>query len=262
MNIRNAYVDVADGQVHYRAAGEAGPALILFHQTPLSSRMYEHALPYLGRHCRAFAFDTPGYGASSPPEEEATIGGYANTLIAAVSSLGIEKFAVCGFSTGSVIAVEVAGQAKDRVTHIILSGTPVLSDERMKAFAAVLGPKEIARDGKHFGDMWNSRLTNYGDGGGIDQIQMAASEALRSFERLDWGLTAVSKFDIAAALSKIEVPALFLTGEHDKLAPENRKAAALVKGAREVDYPGGHPQLSWTAPEWFSDQVRDFISRD
>ncbi len=260
MNIRCGYVDVGGGQIHYRTSGDKGPAVILLHQTPLSSRMYERTLPHLGAHCRTFAIDTPGYGGSSPPPEPPAVEDYAESLLAAVSSLGVDRFAVAGFATGAAIAVEIARQAGEKTTHVVLSGTPFLSEERMQSFAVALGEPAVRRDGQHFLQVWSSRLDNYGRDSDVDQIQMAASETLRVYDRLHWGLLAVARYDFASALAQLRGPVLFLTAENDKLAPENRAAAALVDGSTETVRENGMPQLCWTEPEWFSMQVKDFIA--
>ena len=140
---RCAYVDVQDSQVHYRYAGDVGPVLACFHQTPLSSRMYERALPELGTRLQVYAFDTPGYGGSTPPTGSPTVAGYAAQLLGAMDTIGLEHVAVCGFATGAAIAAEVTRQLGGRATHLVLSGTPLLSDSRLKMFAERLGKPSL-----------------------------------------------------------------------------------------------------------------------
>ena len=65
------YVNSDTGQVHYRRSGDAGSALMLFHESPLNSAIYEPSLPLLGRSLCAVAFDTPGYGLSGSPTSSA-----------------------------------------------------------------------------------------------------------------------------------------------------------------------------------------------
>ena len=60
--------------------------VVLFHESPLSSWIFERALPLLGQKLRAFAFDTPGYGHSEPPEYPLEIEAYAERLLAAVTA--------------------------------------------------------------------------------------------------------------------------------------------------------------------------------
>ncbi|NQV79952.1 MAG: alpha/beta fold hydrolase [Alphaproteobacteria bacterium] len=256
---RSAYADLGDAQVHYRYAGAAGPAVVCFHQTPLSSRMYERALPHLGRDLRAFAFDTPGYGGSTSLTGEPTVAGFARQMVEAIDAIGLARVAVCGFATGSAVAVEVARQIGDRATHLILSGTPVLSEARMKMFADRLGEPHLSDDGDHLQQVWDSRVENFGRGGDLEQVQMAVSETLRVYDRYHWGLLAVSRYDLRAALRGLKLPALFITAEHDKLAAENREAAQLVSGAREIVLAGAQPQVCWTDPKRYAEEVIRFV---
>ncbi|QKW35544.1 hypothetical protein HUT06_17120 [Actinomadura sp. NAK00032] len=52
MGTEGGYADTEWGQVHYRRSGGAGPWIGLFHESPLSSRVFEDVLPPLGRHAR------------------------------------------------------------------------------------------------------------------------------------------------------------------------------------------------------------------
>ena len=261
MNIisRCAYADLGDAQVHYRYAGASGPALACFHQTPLSSRMYERALPELGVRLQAYAFDTPGYGGSTPPSASPSLAGYATQLVAAMDSIGLERVAVCGFATGAAIAAEVARQLGERATHLLLSGTPLLSDSRLKMFAERLGEPFLDADGAHLRQVWESRVENYGAGSDLDQVQMAVSETMRAYDRYHWGLLAVAGYDLATTLRGLNVPTLFINAEHDKLAAENSDAASLVRGAQEIFLPRAQPQVCWTDPKRFAEEVIKFI---
>ena len=46
--MRFGYADTPLGQVHYREAG-SGPAIVLLHESPISGRIYEPSLPFLGQ---------------------------------------------------------------------------------------------------------------------------------------------------------------------------------------------------------------------
>jgi len=258
-NSRCAYADLGDYQVHYRYAGDSGPALACFHQTPLSSRMYERALPELGTRLQAYAFDTPGYGGSTPPTGSPSVAGYATQLLAAMDAIGLERVAVCGFATGAAIAVEVIRQLGGRATHLVLSGTPLLNESRLKMFAERLGEPTLDAGGGHLRQVWESRVENYGVGNDLDQVQMAVSETLRAYDRYHWGLLAVAGYELATTLRGLDVPTLFINAEHDKLALENRDAASLVNGAREIFLPQAQPQVCWTDPKRFAEEVIKFV---
>ncbi|MGA1498552.1 MAG: alpha/beta fold hydrolase, partial [Steroidobacteraceae bacterium] len=90
-------------QVHVRRAGR-GPAVLLLHQSPLSSRA---VLPLLGRLSAAhncIAPDTPGYGLSDPLPAGVDMEGLAAAVIELADTLGLEQFALYGFHTGAMIA--------------------------------------------------------------------------------------------------------------------------------------------------------------
>ena len=100
--VRRGYVDVEWGQIHYRACGDSGPPALFFHESPLSGMAYDRALPHLGQRLRAYAFDTPGYGASDPPPHDRfEIPDYSAMLLQAADALGLASFAVAGVHTGA-----------------------------------------------------------------------------------------------------------------------------------------------------------------
>lgn len=253
------YADIAGGQVHYRRAGDSGPWIFLFHQTPLSSRMYEPTLPELGSRAQAVAFDTPGYGASTPLPAPTTVNGYATRLLAAIDSFTTGPFALVGVATGCAVSLEIARLAGARVSHAVFSGAPLLSPERMAHFRTELGEPNVQADGSHLLQVWNSRRGNWGEVAPLDQVMMAAAETLRVYDRLNWGLLAVSRYDVRAALEALRCPVLFISAGFDKLAPENAAAAAVVPHSVQKTIPGVPPQLCWTAPRDYAREILAFL---
>jgi len=45
--LMRAYAQAASGQIHYRHERDSGFTIVLFHEAPLSSAVYEPALPLL-----------------------------------------------------------------------------------------------------------------------------------------------------------------------------------------------------------------------
>ena len=69
-NVRRTYVETRFGQLHLRIAQPAAasrPALICFHMSPMSGRIYENFLAKIGTDRVAIAADTPGFGMSDAP---------------------------------------------------------------------------------------------------------------------------------------------------------------------------------------------------
>ena len=141
------YASCRWGQVHYRAAGTAEggarPAALLFHESPQSSAIFERALPLLGERIAAYALDTPGYGYSDPPPGPRSLPEYAAAMLEAASSLGLDRFAAVGVHTGTGIALQMAVQAPERVSHLVISGTP----GAMREVAGRLARRSAGTDG-------------------------------------------------------------------------------------------------------------------
>src|ERR1041385_7441565 len=117
VQIEKGYVETPEGLVHYIAAGEGSP-LLLLHETPRSSVMYagmiQHMLGF-----RVIAIDTLGFGNSDSAPNHFTIADYARNVVSAMDGLGIRRAHIFGDHTGAAIAVETAIGFPDRVDRVI-----------------------------------------------------------------------------------------------------------------------------------------------
>ncbi len=253
------YVTGRWGQVHYRAAGERGPAVLLIHESPLSSDEYVRALPELGRSVRAVAFDTPGYGQSDPPPAPQEIPDYAAALLEAADELGLEEFAVVGTHTGASIAVQIAVQAAPgRVTHAVLSGIPLMRPETRASLLATWAPETPPQaDGSHFAEVWG-RYAAQGDPP-PDFITTLACSLFSVWDRYNWAYNAAFRYDPAPDLPSLACPTLFLTAASDLLLRADERALrAVPDGRMEVVEGRSHP-LPWCVPERFAREIADFV---
>ena len=101
-------------QVHYRRAG-SGPVVIMFHQSPLSSRDMLAAMERWKTHFTCIAPDSPGFGLSDPlAVASADMRDFADAAIEFMDALGIERAAVYGFHTGAMISAAIAPTTTSR----------------------------------------------------------------------------------------------------------------------------------------------------
>jgi pimeloyl-ACP methyl ester carboxylesterase len=257
--MKKGYVDTTRGQVHYCREGDNGPDLFLLHGTPLSSREFERCIPIFGRSTRVVAFDTPGYGASDPPDAPTTVEVYAAWLLDAIDAIGGKEFALGGIHTGAAIAVELIRQAGKRVTHAIFSGFPLMTGDEKKKAAERLGEPAAQEDGGHLARMWRLRTESWGKETSLGYLQMAASDTMRIYDRHDWGAKAVFAHDCVPALKELKCPVLFLNADGDRLAEADTKAAELVAGSVLKIVPDVAGQLPWRAPEIYAREIFEFI---
>lgn len=258
--IRAGYVDGPWGQVHHRSCGDHGPWIVLFHESPLSSVVWEKVMEQLAGEFRVVAFDTPGYGASSPPPGPGTeIPEYAAVLAEATATLGASDVVFCGLHTGASIAIEAAHAFTGEVAGVVLSGVALYDeDERAEHLAgwAPDVPKDI--EGSQF-DWAVERYRRIWPGLDEEMLHLAVLEALRVLPRYHWGYRAAFRHDPAEPLAALEVPVLLLDAEHDLLADKDARAMELARDARLTVLPGLHGQPHLRAPEEYAAHLAAFV---
>ena len=260
-NIRYAYADTSLGQVHYREAG-SGPPVVLFHESPVSGRIYEESLPVLGRRVRAIAPDTPGYGASVAPPEPLPIAGYAQRMALFLDALGLEQVALVGNHTGGAIAAQMAVDHPERVPAVVIVGSPLFDDdERQDRLQNYLEPFKPSSDGGHLSWLWSRYQRIWGKDSPAELLHLATTEFLRTGSRYDWAYQAAFRFEADKIFPQLQCPTLFLVTEGDLLRSKNERSVELTPNAegRVIQNPYG--QFPARDPEGFSGEVLDFLTR-
>lgn len=255
------YVGTRWGQVHLRRAGLDGPAVVLLHESPLSSAAYERALPLLGRQVQAIAFDTPGYGQSDPPPNVVEIADYAATLLEAISGLDLDRFAVVGVHTGASLAIQLAVQAPDRVTHAVLSGVPIFDPQTRAAYLRDWAP-DVAVDpgGDHLRWAWE-RYERIWDGP-PELLHLGAMSLLSNLDRYHQAYRAAFRYDPEPDLGDVRCPVLLYTAEHDLLIASDRVAVDRFPDARLEVVAGEVGQLPMRRPADLAARVVRFVLDD
>jgi pimeloyl-ACP methyl ester carboxylesterase len=278
------YAQTSLGQVHYQHEGDHGPAVVFFHESPLSSRIFAPALPYLGRALRAFAFDTPGYGQSDAPARQPTVEEYAGWLLEAIDDLGLDRFVMTGCHTGASIGLEVARQAgPSRVTHVVLTGVPLHTPDQWEPWLTervlggitpaegersakdVFAPDiELRRDGEHMRWAWD-RLAARGRKDWpadtpIELVDMGVMQLLLAGPHYNWGYRAIWAYDPTPALDGLRCPVLLLNAAEDPLAYLDPVVAARLSDVRLVHVEGLTGQLPWRIPERYAAELIRFVT--
>ena len=129
---RYAHVEVGEDRhrMYFEEAGEGRP-LVCLHTAGADSRQWHRLLCDAGitANWRAIAFDLPYHGRTMPPEgwwEKEyllTTDEYAETVMAFVRALGLDRPVVLGCSMGGAIVLELARRYPDELGAVIgLSG--------------------------------------------------------------------------------------------------------------------------------------------
>lgn len=147
-------------QVHYRRGGQ-GPAVLLLHQSPQSSREMEPLIGAWGHAFTLIAPDSPGYGFSDPlqragqPAASASIEDFASATLEFADALGLGRFGIYGYHTGASIGTALAEARPDRVVAVAANGLVVLTEaERDTILRDYLQPIVPRWDGGHLAWLW------------------------------------------------------------------------------------------------------------
>lgn len=222
-------------QVHYRRQGD-GPAVLLLHQSPQSSREFEPLMAKWSDNFTVIAPDTPGYGLSDPlPAEDATMEDLAASVIDFADAIGLRRFGVYGYHTGGGMAVALAHACPERITTATVNGLVMPTPDELAAILANYLPKFEPRwDGAHLAWLWarlreqtiffpwhDRRLSARMDFSvpGADGLQRNVREFLLAAEHYAVAYRAAFAYAAGPVLPQLEVPTLVTAAALDPLAP-------------------------------------------
>jgi pimeloyl-ACP methyl ester carboxylesterase len=125
MAIKRGFVDIDEGQIHFRYGGEGrdGAPLILLNVAPGTSLGIVPLLELLETSRPVYAIDLPGTGDSVAPKGPTpALPQFADMVLRTVSALGFERFDLYGNRVGAHTSIEMALAAPKRVRKHVLDG--------------------------------------------------------------------------------------------------------------------------------------------
>ena len=213
------------------------------------------------------AIDLPGQGRSrgAPP---ASVEKAADSVLALLDAVGAPQAALVGHSFGSLIALQAAATAPERVSHLVLCGTAF----PMKVSPALLEASVSAPEQAiHMVNVFShSTLCPppsalgpgtwlYGSSRALMRRVLASNPAVNVFHT---GFQACDRYAGGEqAMAAVQCPTLFLVGRHDQMTPPRaaRALAAHARQARVVEVEAGHALMT-EAPGEVLDALRDFLA--
>jgi len=221
-------------QVHYRRVG-SGPLVILFHQSPLSSRDMLATMERWKAHFTCIAPDSPGFGLSDPlGVKAASMSDFADAAIEFMDALGIDRAAVYGFHTGAMISGAIAAAYPKRIVCAVANGYVMMSAREKKDIVRhYLPPFKPSWDGAHLAWLWArmreqtiffpwyaKALANrlYNNVPPPEVLHAALLDFMRSGDHYRVGYRAAFLMDSDRALRNMRVPMLVTAYASDVLA--------------------------------------------
>ena len=197
----------------------------------------------LARHCMVVRFDKRGTGLSERDASDySSDESFVPDIEAVVDELGLQKFAMYGFSAGGRLALHYYAKHPDRVSHLVFYGTNAngSDDERRKQRDVVLA---VIRASWEIGSkVWAERLMPYG--GTREDIERIARWLRLSVtgEVLQKQIEIGSKRgDLSNLLAQVSVPTLVIHRRGDRVPfAAGRELAAKIPGARFLPLEGNN----------------------
>ncbi len=247
--IRRGFVDVPDGQVHYRESGnDSGRPFVLLHASPGSGLMLKPLLSGMGRHRRTIALDTRGNGDSDPLPGTPEIADFATATWDVIDALGIGDCDLFGTHTGASIALEAAIQKPHRVGHLILDSMALWSSDRQGAHIANNSPAvapdrmggqlnwawHYCRDQYLFSPWYEPKEQNrrHIDMPSAEKLHAFVVEVLKALTTYHMSYSAAARYSKKERLPLVTVPTLVSSCPTDPLIQYIDEVQQLVSGSR------------------------------
>lgn len=122
-----AFVSAGGIATHYHDQGAGDPVLLLHGSGPGVSAWanWQHTIDPLAAHTRVLAPDVVGFGLTHRPSDiRYSLRSWTDHVWAFADELGIDSFAVVGNSLGGRIALQLAEDQPERVSRMVLMGSP------------------------------------------------------------------------------------------------------------------------------------------
>ncbi len=263
VTIRKAYADTSIGQVHYRYAGE-GEKLVLMHNSPSCSEVYEPLMKLLAPSFSLIALDTPGFGMSPFPPPPVSIPDYARIVVEVLDDLKIDRSHVLGHHTGSAIACELAAAYPDRVNKLVLSGPPYATAEEAQRRVAAVPHMTLKEDGSHLLVHWNfltKTLSEQKQPMDLEGRHREVVWRIKAGPRWTDTAKAVFTYNMASRLPLIQAPTLVMSGEKEiYLRRVLETVQAQIKGAQMHVFTGAGTLYFLQRTEEAARVIQDFLS--
>ena len=250
--IRLAYVELGNPK---------GEPLLLLHGYTDSSRSWSLVAPYLSDY-RLLIPDQRGHGAADAPACCYTISNYADDARLFLDAIGVERAAVAGHSTGSMVAMAMAAEYPERVSSIVLIGSTAMAPvkrgdwlyDQVSALKAPFDPNSQFMRDWHPG---NQPTT-------VDPVfAKAAMDELLAIPLHVWRgvMRELAYVPAGRHAADVRAPVLVLSGGKDPLFPAEHHASLLTAfpNAQAHVFPDLGHNPNWERPDLVAAAINRFL---
>jgi non-heme chloroperoxidase len=260
--------------LYYEDHGTGKP-VVLIHGYPLSGASWEKQIPILlDAGFRVITYDRRGFGNSSKPTTGYNYDNFAEDLHKLVKHLGLHDFSLVGFSMGGGEIARYFGKhgSKGLKKAVFISSVPPFllktQDTPEGVDQAVFDgiQKAVAADRytfftEFFKNFFNTDLL-MGKKVSEQTVQACWNLAASASAIASYACVPTWHEDFRKDLLRIDVPALVIHGDADRIVPlsaSGAKTAKLVKDSRLVIVKDGPHCIPWTHADEVNSALLDFL---
>lgn len=218
------YIMIGDNRIRYFEEGE-GETVLFIHGIGQAMYTFRKNVHALSQYCHVVTVDLLGHGLSDKPDIDYTIDDFSSMIYDFTQAMALENITLLGFSTGAVIALDVAQKHPELVKRLILLSpggvtktypatvkfltVPVISDIIFTFFSTKTVKKVLTQ--AYFDPTMVSR-----------DLVRHYYKVLSNRENLDAAMTALANWndeEIAYRMSEIKAPSYIFWGEEDTWHP-------------------------------------------
>ena len=261
-----------------KAFDAAKPTVVFIHGVLNDHSVWILQTRYLAHHgFNVLAVDLPGHGKSAGVNRDIapclSVETAADFILALLDAAGIKSATLVGHSFGSLIALEAAARAPDRITHLALLGTAFPMPVSPALLEASLNQplKAIDMVNTYSHSMLAPPPSSLGPGtwlyGSAKALMRRVHASNTAFNLFFTGFTACNDYKngLAGVLS-VKSAMLFIVGKFDQMA-HSKATQTLIDAAKAsgkqvnvVTLDAGH-SLMTEAPDGVLMALKDFLAK-
>ena len=255
---REGLAELGAAKLAFWDTGGTGLPIVLMHPASSDAAIWPYQQPvFAAAGYRVIGYCRRGYGKSSPVAAD-NPGQASQDLDQLAGILGLERFYIVASAGGCAFANDYALSHPDRVRAMVLSsGLGGVQDPDYLALTQALTPKGYADLPLSFRELGPSYRAANPEG-----VKAWSALTDKAVTGNRYGQTFVNSIDWAA-LGRMRVPVLLLTGDADLNAPPAiiRMFASRIPGAETALIAEAGHSAHWEQPQSFNRIVLDFIAR-
>ena len=252
----------------FNAAGKPNPNLTLIHGWAAESRVWESWVQeYFSPHYSIILVDLPGCGESDEITNNSNL---LEDWLLAIEKVIPEKTHLLGWSLGGLIAQQIALRNPDKIQSLIcLASTPRFTQN--DGWKKSVSPKIIndfiqavsIEAGKTLKQFWRLQLQGVSNSRSLMKslVEHMSQRSVPSLKTLNQGLRLLKDMDNRQAIKNLNMPTLWLLGEHDPLIPQDiRESLPKLQPQAHIEVlaDGSHIPF-FSKPQETAQAILDFL---